>query len=149
MEVAYAFLRHGLAAAAGAAWIVSIAWVIADARVRLARPRSVLLATAVVGLLPVAGLAVWLVVRPGETIAQRWAHDLRMLLFEHAAADASCLVCRTRLDPDFQVCPGCGIDLQRPCDGCGEPVHASATACASCGAPAAAQAPDAIRAAAR
>ena len=135
MALASELVRNGLSSAASGVWICSIAWVIADARARLPKAREVHVATAAVALLPVAGLLLWLVVRPRRTLTERWAGELRGALFADAAESGACPVCRTDIEPHFTTCPGCGLDLEQPCDACGAPVQAMQESCAVCGHP--------------
>jgi len=136
MALASELVRNALSSAVAGVWICSIAWVIADARSRLPKARQVHLATAGVGLLPVAGLLVWLAARPRKTLTERWTEELRGVLFADAAETGACPVCRTDLERDFRTCPGCGLELEQPCEACGTPVQAMQDACPECGRPA-------------
>ena len=136
MAVASELVRNALSSATAGVWICSIAWVIADARSRLPKARQVHAATAVVALLPVAGLLAWLAARPRRTLTERWAGEIRGALFADAAETGECPVCRTELDPDYRTCPDCGLELEEPCEACGAPVQAMDDACPCCGRPA-------------
>jgi hypothetical protein len=118
------------------AWLASAYWVFRDVRARTRDRLRTRLATAV-GAIPVAGLVVYMCVRPAETLAERRERRLARRVFE-AALDPGerCLACGTPLRPEFLCCPGCGEGLRRPCDGCERPLAYAWNVCPHCEEPA-------------
>ena len=135
MEVVFTIARNTSLAVAGGAWIASLLWVAADARARFSQPRPVYAAVALAGILPIAGCAVWLVLRPAETLRDRVERRLRRGVLEREVDGGDrCLLCRTELRQDFLCCPGCGLELRRPCRVCEQPIDLAWRACPYCAA---------------
>lgn len=113
------------------AWIASATWVWRDARVRcVGRRRRIGFALAA---LPFAGPVLYATLRPCETELDRRERTAFLALLE-AELDPGprCLACRTPLEESFRCCPGCGLDLRRPCADCGSLIDVTWTACPHC-----------------
>lgn len=70
---------------------------------------------------------------PRRRRLERRHRELRRQLLLALAEPARCVDCRTELEPDYRCCPGCGLELRRPCEACGREVHVAWAACPWCG----------------
>ena len=109
-------------------------WTFRDIR---SRSRDVLvqvLATVMVAVIPVAGILVYFMLRPRETLAEAYVRALEeeslLASIEH---QEFCPSCGRRVDNDMQYCPSCHTKLRNPCPKCGRAVHLSWDLCAYCG----------------
>ncbi len=110
-------------------------WTFRDIR---SRSRDVLvqvLATVMVAVVPVAGILVYFMLRPRETLAEAYVRALEeeslLASIEH---QEFCPSCSRRVDSDMQFCPSCHVKLRNPCHACGRAVHLSWDLCPYCGA---------------
>jgi hypothetical protein len=87
------------------------------------------------GLVPLAGPLVYLLVRPPETLAERRAQraELRALEAELERQSPACPLCRTAVEDAFLVCPVCTTRLKEPCPACRAPLEPVWLACPYCG----------------
>jgi len=116
-------------------WFGIVAWTFQDIRRRsrdwLVRIISVLL----VLVFHVAGLLIYLVLRPQETLASVFGRTLeeeaRMLGMEEKLA---CPKCHKPAQSDFAVCPYCGEQLKQACASCGLLLALNWSVCPTCGA---------------
>jgi hypothetical protein len=117
-------------------------WVHRDARRRIDDPLFLWTAT-LLGLVPVVGPLVYLLLRPPETLHDahiRWL-ELQELEAGLAAQGPSCPVCRSAVEEAFRVCPVCTTRLKEPCSACGGLLEPRWLACPWCAAPALASPP--------
>lgn len=126
-----------LGAFAAALWLSLIIWTYRDMRARSQDPLAPILAALVVGVLSVAGLAVYLILRPPKTLDEAYQHTLEeeALLREIEAASV-CPGCGRHTRPDWQVCPHCQTRLKKPCQGCGRLMELAWNLCPYCATPA-------------
>lgn len=129
--------------AAGAAWIVSgylaliwvttILWAYRDIRSRSRDPFSQIVAVAM-SLVPFAGLPLYFVVRPRETLQQAYDRQLEQeaILSELYSASA-CPNCRRPVQDEFMACPYCQTSLKEPCADCGRLMAHAWRHCPYCG----------------
>jgi RNA polymerase subunit RPABC4/transcription elongation factor Spt4 len=109
-------------------------WTFRDIR---SRSRDVLvqvLATVMVAVIPVAGILVYFMLRPRETLSESYVRALEeeslLAGIEH---QEFCPSCGRRVDADMVFCPSCHTKLRNPCPNCQRPVHLSWDLCPYCG----------------
>jgi Double zinc ribbon len=122
-------------AAAVAFWLASAYWVLRDARRRV-DDGGLVAAGALLGLVPVAGPLLYLLVRPAEPLAERRARELEVrLLRQRMRGGDRCPTCGSESDPAFRFCPVCALQLKRPCAQCDSPLESFWQVCPFCGTP--------------
>lgn len=115
-------------------WAASAGWTISDTRRRCPQ-RTPIWGTAAV-VLPLAGAALYALLRPCEDTRSRYTRDLwRRYLEVELQPGERCLACLTPLEPEFRCCPGCGDGLRAECGDCGTLLRVGWTACPRCLAP--------------
>ena len=109
-------------------------WTFRDIRSRSRDFLVQILATVLVAVVPVAGILVYFMLRPRETLQEAYVRALEeeSLLYsiEH---QEFCPTCGRRVDQDMQFCPSCHTKLRNACNGCGRAVHLSWDLCPYCG----------------
>ena len=109
-------------------------WTFRDIRSRSRDILVQILATVVVAVVPVAGIVVYFMLRPRETLQEGYVRALEeeslLASIEH---QEFCPTCGRRVDTDMQFCPSCHTKLRNPCGNCGRAVHLSWEQCPYCG----------------
>ncbi len=102
-----------------------------------ARSRDILvqiLATVMVGVIPIAGILVYFMLRPRETLQEGYVRALEEeSLLSSIEHQEFCPTCGRRADQDMQWCPACHTKLRNACGSCGKAVHLSWDMCPYCG----------------
>ena len=121
-------------------WIGLAYWVNKDARRRIRRRFSVLLAT-VVGLVPYVGPLVYLLFRPAETRDEARSRDAELAALEAQAAPRgpTCPECNAAVGADYLLCPVCTTRLRVPCAHCDASLEPLWQMCPYCATPVAAE----------
>lgn len=122
-----------------ATWISSVIWAFRDIRARTRDIFAQILATLMVlvffPLFPLPGLALYLILRPRETLAEIYERQLEEeALLKGIEERLACPSCSRSIDPDFVVCPSCHTRLKRSCLSCGRLLHLRWNICPYCGA---------------
>jgi hypothetical protein len=87
-----------------------------------------------IGLVPVVGWIIYLIVRPSETIDEIYWGDLERRYLKYEAKDlGDCPRCGSQLYPGFIFCPNCGKRLKRKCPKCEVYVDLDHKYCPNCG----------------
>jgi RNA polymerase subunit RPABC4/transcription elongation factor Spt4 len=129
--VAAASLCGGITAALLAGITV---WTFRDIRSRTRDPFVQILATVMVGVIPVAGILVYFLLRPRETLAEQYVRALEEeSLLASIENQEFCPTCGRRVDADMMFCPSCHTKLRNACPACGRTVHLSWDLCPYCG----------------
>jgi RNA polymerase subunit RPABC4/transcription elongation factor Spt4 len=129
--VAAASLCGGIVAALLAGITI---WTFRDIRSRTRDPLVQILATVMVGVIPVAGILVYFMLRPRETLAEQYVRALEEeSLLASIENQEFCPTCGRRVDPDMLFCPNCHTKLRNVCPACGRTVHLSWDLCPYCG----------------
>jgi hypothetical protein len=118
-------------------WLGVVYWVYRDARRRLDDAWLVYTATGV-ALVPILGPLVYLLFRPPETIADVHSREIEVRALKQALrrpSEATCPVCRSRVQADFLICPVCTSQLKHPCVQCKKPLEPLWQACPYCATP--------------
>lgn len=117
-------------------------WTFRDIRSRTRDPFVQILATILVGVVPIAGIIVYLMLRPRETLSEAYVRALEEeSLLSSIESQEFCPTCGRRVDADMQWCPSCHGKLRNACGGCGRAVHLSWDLCPYCGTGLQAEAP--------
>ena len=115
-------------------WASLLVWTYLDVRARTPVIGVHVASVAAVFLFNIAGLFVYLMLRPKETMAE--AYD-RSLEEEALIAELNdrpvCGECGRSVRDDFLVCPHCAAQLREPCVACAKPLAAAWVACPYCG----------------
>src|SRR5438874_7259645 len=98
-------------------WLSAVVWTYRDIRTRSEDPISQSFATLLVGLFNLPGLIVYLVIRPHETLDASYERSLEAeaMLHELQVDANSCQSCRRPIEPDFNICPNCRVQLGEIC----------------------------------
>lgn len=117
-------------------WLASIAWVYRDVRQRTDDAAKQLIAIALATLFPIAGLPVYLVLRPRETLQDTYDRQLEEnVILTELHNQNVCPNCRRPAQPDFVVCAHCATSLKQACQQCGRLLHVQWRHCPYCAAP--------------
>jgi RNA polymerase subunit RPABC4/transcription elongation factor Spt4 len=117
-----------------AVWISLIIWTFRDVRSRSRDIFAQLLATLMVIIFNIPGLALYFMLRPPETLAQAYERALEEeALLQDIEERFSCPGCKRKIHADFQYCPACNTRLKRPCPSCTRLLQLHWTMCPYCG----------------
>lgn len=109
-------------------------WTFRDIRSRTRDPFVQILATVMVGVIPIAGILVYFMLRPRETLSEQYVRALEEeSLLASIENQEFCPTCGRRVDADMQFCPSCHTKLRNACPNCGRAVHLSWDLCPYCG----------------
>lgn len=121
------------AALAVLVWLGCGSWVFNDARRRLDDPLLLATATAL-GLTPLVGPLLYLILRPRERLVELRMRALGLLTLARLTGDR-CPTCRAEIADDFLVCPVCTAPLRHACGACGAPLERAWQLCPYCESP--------------
>ena len=116
-------------------WLSSIAWVYRDVRQRTDDMATQIVAIAIAVVFPIAGLPVYLVLRPRETLQDSYDRQLEEnVILTELHNQNVCPNCRRPAQPDFVVCAHCATALKQACQQCGRLLHVQWRHCPYCAA---------------
>lgn len=128
-----AFL-FGFAAFALALWLSTVIWVFRDIRARTRDIFAVLLALLLTLFLPLAGLLLYLLLRPHETLAEQYERSLEEeALLQEIEERKVCPACHEPVEDDFLLCPNCSTRLKNRCPSCDRLMKLEWNVCPYCG----------------
>ncbi len=128
------FTLAGTAAFAVALWFAMSIWTYRDIERRSQNVAVQVLATLVVVLGFIPGILIYLLLRPRETVEQRYQREIEeTYLAQELGAVPACPSCDRAVRDEFIFCPDCGASLRRTCGSCGRLVDADWRICAFCG----------------
>jgi RNA polymerase subunit RPABC4/transcription elongation factor Spt4 len=137
LETIVAYLTMFIAisgALLAAIWLSLVIWAFRDMRSRSRDPFAQLLAAAVVALLPVAGLIVYLILRPPETLAQAYERALEEeALLQEIEERPACPGCSRTIEPGWLLCPHCHTRVRKACPDCHKLMELQWNLCPFCG----------------
>ena len=114
-------------------WAASVLWTYRDIRMRSEDLSVQVLAVGLVLFLPFGGLLLHLILRPPQTLADRYERSLEE---EYLRRDIEeryvCPECQRAAEPDFLICPHCRTTLRRRCDGCERVLDLTWSICPYC-----------------
>ncbi len=122
--------------AIGAAFLAGLAiWTFRDIRSRTRDILTQILATVMVAVIPIAGILVYLMLRPRETLNESYVRALEEeALLSSIEHQEFCPGCGRRVEGDMRFCPSCHTKLRNNCRSCNRAVHLSWDMCPYCGA---------------
>jgi RNA polymerase subunit RPABC4/transcription elongation factor Spt4 len=124
----------GLGALIAAVWLSLVIWTFRDMRSRSRDPFAQLLAALVVALLPGAGLVVYLILRPPETLAEAYERALEEeALLQEIEERPACPGCSRTVQPNWILCPHCHTRLRKVCPDCNALMELQWNLCPFCG----------------
>ena len=95
-------------------WIGLIVWTFRDIRSRSRDIFAQLLATLMVIIFNVPGLILYFLLRPQETLAEKYERALEEeALLQDIEERYSCPGCKQKIRADFQFCPSCHTQLKQ------------------------------------
>ncbi len=111
-------------------------WTFRDIRSRSRDILVQILATVVVAVIPIGGIIVYLLLRPRETLSEKYVRALEEESLLSTIEDQEfCPTCGRRVDAEMRFCPSCHTKLRNQCGRCGHAVHLSWDMCPYCGTP--------------
>jgi RNA polymerase subunit RPABC4/transcription elongation factor Spt4 len=114
-------------------WVSTVVWTFRDIRSRTQDFLSQILATVLAAVFPIAGLLIYMILRPRQTLAEIYERQLEEeSLLAEMTERQTCSNCHARIDQDFQVCPSCGQKLKRSCPKCERLLELRWTFCPYC-----------------
>lgn len=117
-------------------WAAAAFWAYRDMRARTRDSLATLFAAALVLLLPGAGLLIYFMLRPRETLAEAYERSLEEeALLQEIEEKPTCPGCGQRTQSDWQVCPHCHTRLKKACYNCKQMLELSWNMCPYCAAP--------------
>lgn len=111
-----------------------VVWTYRDIRSRSRDVFAHILAALIVLLFNIPGLAIYLILRPKETLAEAYERALEEeALLQDIEEKQACPGCKQPIQPDYMVCPNCHTKLRKPCVQCGRLLHLKWNICPYCG----------------
>lgn len=137
LDILQTYLTVLLSVSAGlllALWLAVVVWAYRDFRSR-SRSRFVgFLVALVVALLPIVGLAIYLLLRPRETLGQAYDRALEQeALLQQIEDRPVCPTCARPTERAWFLCPTCHTHLRQPCPTCRSPLELHWDICPYCG----------------
>jgi len=116
-------------------WIAALVWTYRDIASRTRDPLTQTVSVLTVLVFNLPGMFLYLILRPKDTIADRYDRQLEAEALLHEIQEqATCPSCRRRVDDAFVACPYCRSTLRMPCESCQKPLLARWVVCPYCGA---------------
>jgi RNA polymerase subunit RPABC4/transcription elongation factor Spt4 len=114
-------------------WISIVAWTYRDIRDRSRDAAFQIVAVLLVLVFNIPGWFIYMLLRPGETLAQAYARSLEEeALLQELEEQGICPSCKRYVTADFVICPHCRTQLKEPCANCGRPLNFNWVACPYC-----------------
>jgi RNA polymerase subunit RPABC4/transcription elongation factor Spt4 len=124
-----------LGALLAAVWLSLVIWAFRDMRLRSRDPIAQLFAALVVAILPIAGIVIYLILRPPETLAQAYERALEEeALLQEIEEKPRCPGCSRAIEPDWIACPYCHTHLRQRCHNCAGLLELNWNLCPFCAA---------------
>lgn len=118
-------------------WVAALIWTYRDIHSRTEDILLQVLAVTLVLVLNFAGLVVYLILRPRETLTQKYERQLEETYMRRDIEDEHiCPTCSRGIQPDFILCPYCQTALRRTCNNCARVVDLTWPVCPYCAEPA-------------
>jgi len=116
-------------------WIAALVWTYRDVASRTRDPLTQTVSVLMVLVFNLPGMFLYLILRPKDTIADRYDRQLEAEALLHEIQEqATCPSCRRRVEEAFVACPYCRSTLRMPCESCQKPLLARWVVCPYCGA---------------
>lgn len=115
-------------------WLSVIIWTFVDMRSRSRDPLAIFLVVLLVLIFNLAGLVIYLILRPKETLAEAYQRALEEeALLQDIENQYVCPGCKQKVEPDFLLCPNCHTQLKERCPNCNRLLDPSWNICPYCG----------------
>jgi RNA polymerase subunit RPABC4/transcription elongation factor Spt4 len=122
-----------LAGSAAALWLALIFWTATDIRARSRDPIAILFCT-LLAILPGVGVIIYIIIRPKQTLIESYLRSLEEeALLQEIEETPLCPGCRSRVDPEYVMCPHCLTKLKAQCLSCERLIELDWTVCPYCG----------------
>jgi RNA polymerase subunit RPABC4/transcription elongation factor Spt4 len=116
-----------------ALWISLVIWTFRDMRARSRDAFAQLLAALMVLVLGPFGVVLYLMLRPRETLAEKYERSLEEeALLQDVEERSICPGCKQSIELDYMVCPICHTRLRHPCVHCDRLIHPRWSICPYC-----------------
>lgn len=123
-----------LAALLVALWLSLIVWAFRDMRARSRDPFAQFLAALVVAVLPGAGIIIYFILRPSETLVEAYERALEEeALLQEIEERPACPGCSRTVGKDWLLCPYCHTRLRKACRDCNALLELNWNLCPYCG----------------
>lgn len=117
-----------------AVWVSMIIWTVRDIRSRSRDIFLQMLGVALVLIFNVAGLLLYFILRPRETLAEQYERELaEEAMLQDIEERQACPVCHHKIMAEYLVCPNCHTKLHKKCDHCGRVLNLKWGVCPFCG----------------
>lgn len=114
--------------------IAAAVWTYRDIRSRTQDIMAQVLSIALVLVLQLPGLILYLLMRPKQTLAEKYERALEEeYLRRDIEDDHVCPHCQRGVEHDFVICPYCMTELRRRCPNCERTVDLTWALCPFCG----------------
>lgn len=137
--IVFKILEYGFMAAGALFvifWFAMVVWTFQDIRRRSHDWMVQILAVLMVLVFNVAGLIVYLIVRPQDTLSVVEGRAIEdEALMRSMEEKIACPSCHKAAQPDFAVCPYCGEKLKQQCTQCDRLLALNWTVCPYCATP--------------
>ena len=114
-------------------WFGLVVWTLQDVRRRTRDWLVRIIALLLVLVFHVAGLVIYLIIRPQETLASVYGRTIEEeALMQGMEENLACPHCHKAVQPDFAACPHCGEQIKQPCGACGRLLALNWRVCPYC-----------------
>lgn len=116
-----------------ALWIALIVWTTRDV---INRSNSLIFQVFIISLnifFPLFGLIIYLIIRPTETLLQKYCQDLEYRTYIDSMDRCLCDFCNASIDKDYLFCPECDKQVKKKCSKCHKPFMTEWDLCPYCG----------------
>ncbi len=111
-------------------------WTFRDIRSRSRDIFAQVLAVVLVLVFNVAGLLLYFILRPRETLAAKYERELaEEAMLQDIEERQVCPVCHHKIMAEYLVCPNCHTKLHKKCDHCGRVLNLKWNVCPYCAEP--------------
>lgn len=133
--IAYATIAAAiLGALLAGLWLSLVIWTFRDMRLRSRDPFAQLFAALVVAALPVAGILVYLILRPPEKLADVYERALEEeALLQEIEERPKCPGCSRTIESGWILCPHCHTRVRKRCRDCEQLLELQWNLCPFCG----------------
>lgn len=115
-------------------WFSLVVWAYRDVVRRTESALVQIFSTVLVILGFVPGAIVYLLLRPSETLEERYQREVESSFLEHELSTTPlCPECDTPIRDEYRFCPTCGLELRCNCPSCGRLAEIDWQVCAFCG----------------
>ena len=115
-------------------WMATVIWTYRDIHARHEETLLQVLAVSAVLLVPFAGLVIYMMLRPRQTIAERYERSLEEEYLRHDIEEQFvCPQCQRGIEHEFILCPHCHTALRRRCISCDHVIDLTWAICPYCG----------------